>query len=226
MVRSFPKMDSRRRRAIPPDTSRAQQFKSQPKNTLYPEHSLVISLARSNRIEAFNLSNNFNGTTEVIDAVDGLLLGEPKVPSMKRGDVGCLLSHKKALEHARDKSYPLVMIFEDDITFPPDFNERLKEAMRELPENWHLLWLGGKDNEPSLPYSNTLKILNGSWGTFAYTIKQELYQYFIDTFAEEMQSSDEYFRRNHAKFNSFRTVHELVTHIGGVSDRLVINHTR
>ena len=213
-------MDTRRRRLLP---SAPILDNTGPRNTLFPTQALVISLARSGRIQQFNQNNNFNGTTTVIDAVDGLLLGEPKVPSMKRGDVGCLLSHKKALELAKESGWDCVIVFEDDVTFPSDFNERLHQCMAELPENWDLFWGGGKDNTPAIPYSNNLKQLTGSWGTFMYVIRNTVYDYFIDVFSEEYQSSDEYFRRNHLKFNSFRASVDLVQHIHGPSDRITIN---
>ena len=227
MQRVPTKIDYRRRKRVSdPVAGLAYQFNEAPRNTEFPEHALVINLPRSTeRLAKFKASNNFTGTTEVLEAVDGTL-HTPKVPSMKFGDVGCLLSHKKALEHARDSGWSMALIFEDDVIFPPDFNERLRQCMSELPADWELFWGGGKDNTPSIPYSPNLKRLTGSWGTFMYVIRNTVYQKFIEIFSEEFQSSDEYYRREHQSLQSYRASTDLVQHIWGASDRIVINQAK
>lgn len=212
-------------RKAPEAASRITELKKQPFNHSYPEHALVISLQRSNRIAGFMATNTFDGTTEVINAVDGLLLPPPKVPSMKQGDVGCLLSHQKALQYAKAQGWDSVLIFEDDAKPVADFNRKLKEAMSQLPANWDMLWLGGKDNTLPLSYSPKLKLLTGSWGTYGYVIRSTVYDFFINQFEEQFQSSDEYYRRKHSEFNCFRTEQDLVHHIIGTSDRITINKT-
>lgn len=199
----------------------------QPKNTLYPKNALVISLPQSTyRLQRFQQFNVFNGVTEVIEAVDGSKL--PKVPEgvpLRQGSLGCLLSHKKALEYARDKNFPCVLIFEDDAEMIPTFSQDLKVAMSELPENWDMLWLAGMDaaGSPSYQYSDHLKRVNGSWGTYAYVINSTVYDYFIDLFAQEQRSSDDYYRMNHARFASFRTNKFYVAHFGAASVRIEID---
>jgi|GEM_PF-3661508 len=216
MVRSFPKIDRHRRRVLEPAPI---SDNTGPRNILVPEHALVISLARSGRIEAFNRTNNFNGITEVIDAVDGEMIQDPlKVPSMNYGALGCLRSHRIALEYAKAKGWEMVLIFEDDAQPVEGFNEKLEEVMKELPEDWDMLWLGGKDNTPPAPYTERLKQLTGSWGTYGIIIRNTVYNFFIEQFKEEHQSSDEYYRRNHLKFKSFRTSVDLVLHTGEVSE--------
>lgn len=206
---------------------RAEELKLLPLNTEMLQHALVISLPRSkDRLDKFLAQNTFGGTMEVIEAVDGSLL--PKVPEgvpLRQGDLGCLLSHKKALEYARDEGWDMVLILEDDASFVADFNNKLNQAMRELPETWDMLWIGGNDahGQESFPYSANLKVNNGMWGTYGIIIREWVYDYFIELFAEEKRSSDDYYRINHARFRLFRTRDNLVKHAGGRSDRIVIN---
>jgi len=224
MVRDFPKIDRHRRRVLEPALI---SDNTGPRNTLLPEHALVISLARSGRIEAFNRTNNFNGITEAIDAVDGKLIQEPlKVPSMNYGALGCLRSHRIALEYAKLKGWEMVLILEDDAQPVEGFNEKLADAMRELPEDFDMLWLGGNNNTPPAPYSPLLKQLTGSWGTYGMVIRNTVYDFFIEQFKEEYQSSDEYYRRYHLKFKSFRTSVDLVNHTGDVSEIMKVNYQR
>lgn len=204
-----------------------EELYEEPTNTILPKHCLIISLPQSweTRLEPLLKENPFKGETVVIEAIDGSKL--PKVEEgipLKQGDLGCLMSHIKALEYARDNKFECVMILEDDVKFEKNFNEKLAEAMKELPERWDMLWIGGSDAKPSYPYTPHLKRLNGSWGTYGYILRDNLYEYFIELFSEGKRSSDDYFRINHPRFLSFRTVLNLVIHTGKVSDRLVVNH--
>lgn len=196
-------------------------------NPVMVENCLIISLAKSyeERLKPLLIINPFRGKTTVIEAVDGNEL--PKVAEgipLRQGDLGCLLSHIKALEYAQKQGWKCVLIFEDDITFVDGFNDKLKTAMKSLPSRWDMLWIGGTDAKPSYPYNDYLKRLNQSWGTYGYVIRDCCYQYFIDLFNEQKRSSDDYYRANHAKFSSFRTKENLVIHKNGTSDRLKINH--
>ncbi len=196
-----------------------------PLNNNFVKNALVVNLPQSaDRLAHFLQHNYFKGTMEIIEAVDGLNL--PKVPEgvpLRQGSLGCLLSHKKALEYALSKEYPSVLIFEDDAEMIPEFSSELNLAMSELPQNWDMLWLAGNDASPSYPYSKNLKRMNGSWGTYAYVINRNVYEFFIELFSEEKKSSDDYFRLQHPRFNSFRTVKPLALHKGGVSDRMEID---
>lgn len=204
---------------------RAAQLRKIPLNTLLPEHALVINLKRSEeRLQNFNQENVFNGTTEVIEAIEGMNI-EPH-PPMWSGDIACLRSHRKAIEYAKEKGWEMVMIFEDDIRFVADFNEKLKVAMRELPENFHMLWLAGADRNISVPYSKNLKVNTGMWGAYSIILRNTVYDYFIKLFENETKSSDDWFSLNHTKFNSFKTAQALCIHIGKVSDRTLVNHNR
>lgn len=217
-------MHSHRPKQFSEVEARLNDLRRQPLNTLFPEHALVISLPRSkDRLDKFLAQNTFSGTMKVIEAVDGKTL-PPTVPWMKPGDLGCLKSHQNALIYARDKKWPCVMIFEDDVIFVENFNEKIKAAMKELPANWDLMWLGGNNNTPPISYSSKLKVLTGSWGTFGMVIRNTVYDYFIEQFGGQERSSDDYYRIGHSKFVSFRSAENLVIHVGGVSDRLLINH--
>lgn len=221
-------IDQRRRRWVPASTTQMPIITRTPNNKSLPQHALVINLPESTeRLAAFKKNNHFKGDMTVLWAVDGKK--EPPVPKgipLHPGDLGCLLSHKAALEHARDEGWDMVVIFEDDAIMVPDFDVKLRQAMAELPDGWDMLWLGGSDNRktPSEPYSKHLKRLKGSWGTYGYIIREWCYDYFINLFSEKKRSSDDYFRVNHARFRSFRTVENLVRHTSvATSDRLRIN---
>lgn len=210
-----------RSRLMDPYLLKAEELKQRTRNTLLPEHALVISLERSKetRLNTFLEQNTFTGTMDVIEAVDGLLL-----PMQGNGDIACLKSHRKALQYAKDKDWPAVVIFEDDVQFVTNFNEQLRDAMLELPDNWDMLYLGGADRNPPLSYSKNLKANACMWGGYAIVIRSSVYDYFIDRFQTETRSVDDYYSANANKFICFKTANTLCVHIGKSSDRTKVNH--
>lgn len=196
-------------------------------NNMPVKNALVIGLMKSyeTRLKPFMDNNQFKGNLEIIEAIDGATLPEiPEGVPLSKGDMGCLLSHLKALEYAKEKGWDCVMIFEDDAVQVENFEKKLQTCMREMPGNWDMLWLGGGDWRFPQPFSANLKRLVASWGTYGYVIRDTVYDYFIELFKEQKRSSDDYFRLNHSKYFSFRTTEPLVKHAVGQSDRMVINH--
>lgn len=206
------------------EMSKINFLQKQPLNELFPQHALVVNLKRcEDRLKMFQANNKFEGTTEIIEAIDGLEIEQPKVAWMKRGDLATLRSHKKALQCAKDKGWECVLIFEDDISQPVGFNATLKQCMSELPYNWDCLWMGGAMRTKSYDYSPRLKLMTGRWGCFAMVIRNTMYDFLIGEYSKEEQSSDTYCSAYHAQFNSFETNPLLITHIGHVSERVKVN---
>ena len=58
-----------------------------------------------------------------------------------RGQLGCALSHVKALLHCQHKRQPL-LVFEDDALFAPTWQQQLGQLMDRAPRGWELLLLG------------------------------------------------------------------------------------
>lgn len=106
--------------------------------------------------------NNF----ERIDAIKI----EANLPSKRKGQIGCALSFCKCFEQIKNNNYNTVLIFEDDFEFKYDKDntfQKLNSSLKELPENWDSLFLGGTIvNDygffPIEKYSNNLLKLNSS----------------------------------------------------------------
>jgi GR25 family glycosyltransferase involved in LPS biosynthesis len=58
------------------------------------------------------------------------------------GIKGCALSHRTIWETAVAHKYDSVMILEDDAHVPPDLNEKLRDLLAKIPNDWDLLYLG------------------------------------------------------------------------------------
>lgn len=60
----------------------------------------------------------------------------------KKGAVGCTLSHIQIYQDALKKGYQKILILEDDARFKPYADKVVKNAMKDLPEDWEALFLG------------------------------------------------------------------------------------
>jgi glycosyl transferase family 25 len=61
------------------------------------------------------------------------------------GMIGCGLSHLFVWQEGIKHNYKNILILEDDVYFTDEFNEYLKNAIEELPEDYDILYLGYKD---------------------------------------------------------------------------------
>jgi GR25 family glycosyltransferase involved in LPS biosynthesis len=61
------------------------------------------------------------------------------------GMIGCGLSHLFIWKDAINKNYKTIVVFEDDISFTDDFNEYFLNIIKEVPEDYDILYLGYKD---------------------------------------------------------------------------------
>ena len=59
------------------------------------------------------------------------------------GQIGCSLSHLKLWEKVVEKKMKHALIFEDDVIILDNFNERLKNIIKELPDDYNFVLLGG-----------------------------------------------------------------------------------
>jgi GR25 family glycosyltransferase involved in LPS biosynthesis len=121
--------------------------------------AFVVNLdRRPDRWDLF-IKNSFNSLSflkyERFSAVDGSKLVstrqlqqifENNDYSMRRGMVGCFMSHIKLftnLINENDKNIESYLILEDDVEFQPDFEKKFKHFMKQLDNvSWDLAFLG------------------------------------------------------------------------------------
>ncbi len=69
------------------------------------------------------------------------------VEGLSEGQIACSLSHRQLHEKIVREGYDRVLMFEDDVV--PVFEQlhQLADTLRQLPDNWELLYLGYTKNE-------------------------------------------------------------------------------
>ena len=63
------------------------------------------------------------------------------------GYIACALSHRMLCQHVVEKGYKRVLIFEDDVMTVHEHLHLLPQAIRELPEDWEMVYFGYAKNE-------------------------------------------------------------------------------
>jgi len=112
-------------------------------------------------------------------ALDGLELDIPPHWNEGPGAYGCLRSHVAVVEGARAKGVPSVLIFEDDAVLDSEFNTRFPAYVRQLPHDWDMLLFGGIHGEEPRKISANVAAVTLSLSTFAYALKETIYDRFI-----------------------------------------------
>ena len=93
---------------------------------------------------------------------------------LRRGEIGCALSHRELWQRAVDQRLERVLVLEDDAILLPGFFEALKkrlEPLERLAPLWDLLYVGRKPlagTEMSL--GEGLVVPKFSYGTYAYVL--------------------------------------------------------
>lgn len=89
------------------------------------------------------------------------------------GGLGCYLSHCAIWTDAINKGYKKIAVFEDDVVFANDFENRLKLSIVNVPENYEILLMGA-NRLSSTPVNgvdgNNIVAINRFFFTHAYVI--------------------------------------------------------
>lgn len=108
------------------------------------------------------LAQSFHLSPTIIEAIDGKSLSDAAVEqagyqrvftktsrALTRAEVGCLLSHRKALTEFLNSDHEFSVILEDDAVFNADFVELLPHLCA-MNGNWEVLKLENREIEPQM----------------------------------------------------------------------------
>ena len=102
------------------------------------------------------------------------------------GLVGCVKSHIRCIEIAKERNYPLVCIFEDDISFI-DTKKIIEYITKYIDSDYDVLYLGAwiLDNTYEIINDDLLHIKRATT-THAYIIKNHYYDTILHNYKEGM----------------------------------------
>lgn len=99
-----------------------------------------------------------------------------------RNKIGCILSHQKTVQHAKDNNYNSILILEDDCVFVDEFQQELPMVLHELKHiDWSLLYIGGEPSSPCMQVSNNIYacVGTGFYCTHAYAVHRRFYDVIL-----------------------------------------------
>ena len=101
-----------------------------------------------------------------------------KKNKLSKSQKGCALSHIKLWEHIHYNNDDVILILEDDSIIPNNFTKNLNTYIKELPNDWDMILLGGnsiygKKHSEHFIYLDKKYKKNGNYGLFAYLIKKQ-----------------------------------------------------
>ena len=92
--------------------------------------------------------------------------------------LGNKLSHLKVIELSRDTDS--IFVFEDDVEFHRNFHELFGEFMRDVPDDWDMIFLGVNPKGKKRFLSQRVYQVDEFWTTHAYGIRSSAYKLMLD----------------------------------------------
>jgi len=171
---------------------------------------------------------------ERFSSVDGntipsteLIIRHEDLKSNIKGAQGALKSHRKVLKDAIDNDYDKICVFEDDLIFCKDFNERFDYYIKNVPTNWDMMYLGCHYHNCENPdfimkyiYKN-----NRNYGCFAMIINKDMIKKIYDYTKEETKTIDDYISEMIKNNNCYSFIPFFVKTTNTVSDIGVSNES-
>jgi glycosyl transferase, family 25 len=174
-------------------------------NQFFP-HQVCINLeTRPDRWQRITARFIEQGMNQVVrfQAVDGKRLEMPSAWNYSPGAYGCLRSHLAVVEQARDEARPNVLIFEDDAVLAPDFTARFADYVKQLPDDWDMVFFGGLHGKPLIAVADNVSRVTHSLSTYAYALRHTIYDAFIEVNRQGLDLLDQNTRALQKQFNCY-----------------------
>lgn len=123
--------------------------------------------------------------------------------SYVHGAVGCKRAGIRALQQFLESGAATALICQDDCLWYDDAADTVKKAMRELPEDWDLVYFSASNRVKNLPYSPWLVRLNGARLCTAILWKRETAERLLPELEACDCEWDLFMQRSHANLNAF-----------------------
>ena len=151
-------------------------------------------------------------------ALDGdkveLPLNWPHTP----GAYGCLRSHVEVVRKARDLGVSSVLIFEDDVAFHDDFENKFRTAIADLPGDWDMLFFGALHKEEPVQITSNVARVTQANSTFACALRSTVFDRFIELNSNGHEVLDVNSLWLQQKFNCYCFMPHLAWVETGISD--------
>lgn len=136
-------------------------------------------------------------------ALDGGALVLPATWRHTAGAYGCLLSHVRVVEEARQLGHESVLIFEDDAVFDPEFKIKFASFSDELPPDWDMLYFGALHKDEPVRVTEHVYRITKANSTYAYALKRSVFDALVELNARAEQVLDVNAYQLQERFNCY-----------------------
>ena len=119
--------------------------------------------------------------------------------------------------YARENKLPCIAIFEDDILFTDSFEKDFKYYLSVMPDDWHILYLGGSFGRRPSYFDEHFTQQNMTWGAFAYVVHERAYDALINMFSRANKIADAILIDYQKTYLCLKPAKKLVVHPKGFS---------
>ena len=90
------------------------------------------------------------------------------------------LTHINILSEASERELKDILIFEDDVEFVDNFQEKFEVAWSEVPADWEIVYFGGNHQSPPIPFKEHVSICNRTFAMHAVAIRSTVFEKVTD----------------------------------------------
>ena len=106
------------------------------------------------------------------------------------GALGCLLSHLEIVREARRLGVPNMLIFEDDVVFDEQLENKFSVYIDQLPADWDMLFFGALHKDEPVEVTENIARITQAYSTYAYVLRDTTFADFIELNRETERELD------------------------------------
>jgi GR25 family glycosyltransferase involved in LPS biosynthesis len=102
----------------------------------------IYAISLKQQIDRQSVLKEYFKDVEIVDAIDKVNIKSTK--DLKNGEIACFLSHMKVWKMVSEQDHnDWVLVLEDDAKPKKDWKIILNEALKEIPEKYGVIYMGG-----------------------------------------------------------------------------------
>ena len=173
----------------------------------FSKHDLLVY--RFNAVDGSTLSGEF----DIKDTIG-------RARNHAKGIMVCALSHKGVISLAKKYMMDSVLILEDDVCFDNKLNEKFSEWIKEVPDNWDMLYFGGNHNVREIENKISPHVFKATntQTTHAYAVKETVYDMILNRLGNINYDVDVIYTEIQKQCNAYCFTPRLAWQRAGVSD--------
>jgi GR25 family glycosyltransferase involved in LPS biosynthesis len=139
---------------------------------------------------------------------------------IKEGAVGCALSQLFTLKLAKHKEDKKFLLFEDDVEFDDNINEKFSKIYSEIPNDWDMIYLGGQHFHGMNLQKVSENVYKCEYTLCAHSVifNHTVYDRFINSLIDITKPCDVHYAESHKDINAYVIIPHLTWQRNSYSD--------